>query len=68
MVQEWRKAGQYSGASVIGAVTRLFVPVLYYVPRHVDVLGTGDIPPRIFNLGTRCRRVVSFTPDGFKTG
>jgi hypothetical protein len=26
------------------------------------VWGSGGIPPHIFNLGTRCRRAVSFTP------
>jgi hypothetical protein len=31
------------------------------VPRHEDVMGSGDTLPRIHNLGTRWRRVVRFT-------
>jgi hypothetical protein len=31
------------------------------MPRYEDVLGSGGIAPRIFNLGTRWRWVVSFT-------
>jgi len=38
------------------------VPGLDKVPRHEDVCGSGGIAPRILNLGTRWRRVVSFTP------
>jgi hypothetical protein len=30
-------------------------------PRHEDVYGSGGKAPRILNLGTRCRRVFSFT-------
>jgi len=30
--------------------------------RHGDVWGSGETPPRILNLGTRCRWVVNFTP------
>jgi hypothetical protein len=29
------------------------VPVLNLAPRHEDVLGSGDIAPRILDLGTR---------------
>jgi hypothetical protein len=36
--------------------------VLNQAPRHEDVLGSGNIVPRILDLGTRWRRVVSFTP------
>jgi len=35
--------------------------VLYSVPRHKDVLGSGSIAPRILNLGTRWRWVVRDT-------
>jgi hypothetical protein len=38
------------------------IPVLNEAPRHEDVLGSGGIAPRIFDLITRWRRVVSFTP------
>jgi hypothetical protein len=38
------------------------VPVLNYAPRHEDVLRSGGIDPRILDLGTRWRWVVSFTP------
>jgi hypothetical protein len=34
-------------------------------PRHVGVLGSGDMLPRILDLGTRWRWVVSFTPGHF---
>jgi len=37
------------------------VPVLKLIPRHEDVLWIGGIAPRILNLGTRWRWVVSFT-------
>jgi len=39
-------------------------PVLNYAPRHEDVLGSGGISPRIFNLGTRwsASRSGRFTP------
>jgi hypothetical protein len=39
-------------------------PELFYnwAPRHEGVLGSGGIAPRINNLGTRWRWVVSFTP------
>jgi hypothetical protein len=43
-------------------LTGKFVPVLNWVPCHEDVLERGGIAPRILNLGTRCRWVVSFTP------
>jgi len=32
------------------------------VPHREDVLGSGDTAPRILNLGTKWRWVVSFTP------
>jgi hypothetical protein len=32
-----------------------------WAPRHEDILGSGDIAPRILDLGTRWRWVVSFT-------
>jgi hypothetical protein len=38
-----------------------FVPVLNYAQRHEDVWESGGIPPRILNLGSRWKRVVSFT-------
>jgi hypothetical protein len=31
-------------------------------PRHEDIMGSGDVAPRILDLGTRWRGVVSFTP------
>jgi hypothetical protein len=38
------------------------VPIFFNrVPCHKGVLGSGDIAPRILDLGTRRRRVVSFT-------
>jgi hypothetical protein len=37
------------------------ITVLNYAPRHEDLSGSGGIAPRILNLGTRWRRVVSFT-------
>jgi hypothetical protein len=30
---------------------------------HEGVWGSGRIAPRVLNLGTRCRWVVSFTPQ-----
>jgi hypothetical protein len=36
-------------------VVLVLVLVLDYAPRHEDVLDTGDIAPRILNLGTRQR-------------
>jgi hypothetical protein len=33
-----------------------------WAPRHGGVLGSGGITPRILDLGTRWRWVVSFTP------
>jgi hypothetical protein len=33
-----------------------------WAPRHEGVLGSGGIDPRILDLGTRWRWVVSFTP------
>jgi hypothetical protein len=39
----------------------LCTPVLNWAPRHEDVLGSGSIAPRILDLGTRWRWVVSFT-------
>jgi hypothetical protein len=36
--------------------------VLIKAPRHADVWWSGGIAPRILNLGTRWRSVVSFTP------
>jgi hypothetical protein len=52
------------------AVWILFIFTLHVVsqvkvkgkPRHEDVLGSGGIAPRILNLGTRWRWVVSSTP------
>jgi hypothetical protein len=38
------------------------VPVLNQAPLHEDVLGSGGTAPRILDLGTRRRWVVSFTP------
>jgi hypothetical protein len=38
------------------------VPVLNQAPRHEGVLGSGGIAPRILDLSTRWRWVVSFTP------
>jgi len=35
--------------------------VLNLVPHHEDVLGSGGVAPRILNLGTEWRGVVSFT-------
>jgi len=35
--------------------------LLSSAPHHEDVLGSGDIAPRILKLGTRWRWVVSFT-------
>jgi hypothetical protein len=34
----------------------------YWSPRHEGVLGSGGIAPRILDLGTRWRWVISFTP------
>jgi len=34
-------------------------PVLNHTPRHENVLGSGGIFPRILNLGTKWRLVVS---------
>jgi hypothetical protein len=36
--------------------------MLDYIPRHEDVCGNEGIAPRILNLGTRWRWVVSFKP------
>jgi hypothetical protein len=33
-----------------------------WAPRHVDVFGSAGVAPRILDLGTRWRWVVSFTP------
>jgi len=40
------------------------VPALFlnWVPRHEGILGSGGKAPRILDLSTRWRRVVSFTP------
>jgi hypothetical protein len=38
-----------------------FVFVLNWTPRHEDVLWSGGIGARIFNLGTRWRYVFIFT-------
>jgi hypothetical protein len=38
------------------------VPVLNYIPRHEEIWRSGDVTPHILNLGTRRRRVISFTP------
>jgi hypothetical protein len=38
------------------------VPVLNQASRHEDVLGSGGIAPRILDIGTRWRWVVSFRP------
>jgi len=38
------------------------VPVLNEAPCREDVWGSRGIAPRILNLSTRWRRVVSFTP------
>jgi hypothetical protein len=47
-------------------ITHLFCNTLFYVKvkvkRHEGVLGSGGRAPRILNLGTRRRWVVSFTP------
>jgi hypothetical protein len=34
-------------------------------PRYEGVLGSGRTAPRIFNLGTMCRLIASFTPGRF---
>jgi hypothetical protein len=52
LVQQ-EEAEKYDGQT---AVTELFIL------RHVDIMGTGDVPPCILNVGTRCRRVVTLTP------
>jgi hypothetical protein len=36
--------------------------VLNQAPRHEEIWGSGGIAPRILNLGTIWRWVVSFTP------
>jgi hypothetical protein len=33
-----------------------------WTPRYEGVLGSGGTAPRIFDLGARCRWLVSFTP------
>jgi len=38
------------------------IACLNYVRFHKDVWGSGATAPRILNLGTRCRWMVSFTP------
>jgi hypothetical protein len=38
-------------------------PCSNWAPRSGGVLGSGGIAPRILDLGTRWRRVVSFTPQ-----
>jgi hypothetical protein len=38
---------------------------LNWAPRHEGVLGSGGIAPRIIDLGTRLRWVLSFTPRSF---
>jgi len=45
-------------ALLLGKVTAVLV--LNTVPRHEDVLESGDRAPRILNLGTRRRWMVSF--------
>jgi hypothetical protein len=47
--------------------------MLNETPRHEDTGGSGVIAPRLLNLGTICRRVVSFTsrpfyPDTYYVG
>jgi hypothetical protein len=42
--------------------TNRYVPVLNEAPFREDVLGVGGMAPRILDLGTRRRWVVSFTP------
>jgi hypothetical protein len=37
-------------------------PLLNYASHHKDVLGSGGMAPRILNLSTKWRWVVSFTP------
>jgi hypothetical protein len=37
-------------------------PLCFWAPRHGGVLESGGIAPRILDLGTRWRWVVSFTP------
>jgi hypothetical protein len=41
----------------------LLEQVLNEVERHEYILGSGGIAPRILNLGTRCRWLVSFMPQ-----
>jgi hypothetical protein len=41
---------------------KLSLSFLNWSPRHEGLLGSGGIPPRIIELGTRWRWVVSFTP------
>jgi hypothetical protein len=36
------------------------VTVVNYAPHHDNVLRSGEVAPRIYNLGTRRRRVISF--------
>jgi hypothetical protein len=43
----------YSFFDVRAEGEREVVPVLNQVPRSEDVLGSGDIAPRILNLGSR---------------
>jgi hypothetical protein len=43
-------------------------PLFNEVTSNEDVLGSGCIAPRILDLGTRWRWVVSFTPDRFTPG
>jgi hypothetical protein len=38
------------------------VSVLFWAPRHEGILGSGCIAPRMLDLGTRRRWLVSFTP------
>jgi len=40
-------------------------PVLHHAPCHEDVWGSVSRAPRILNLGTRWRWVVSFTHRAF---
>jgi hypothetical protein len=57
LVQQ-EEAEKYDGQT---AVTELFIL------RHVDIMATGGVAPRILNIGTRCRRVATLTPGDFIT-